>query len=238
MVERDHHPTEVRRRITEIDAAIDALIEDGVDASSSRVRALRAKKSVLLDPDAQRRSMLGTATLRTGAPRRGTTGTRREKTPEARIKPVGIVAELLAGKVRAPQKSKAEASAHRRAIDNALKTVNSLRKVGLPRTVAEADVMLADVQSAIVSRLDDKRDYPQKMRSVHGDQRRAIKEVRQALKWRRRTAPVDAADLADILYAWALREVVRRRSMPADTVGVVGIIQVRSGGAPSLGRRK
>lgn len=223
-------PADVLRRIAEIDAAIVALIEDGVTVSSSRVRALRAKKTVLQNPS---------AVSHKSAPTSKPTSPKRQKNAgPARIKPVGPVGDLLADKAANPQKSKAAARMHRRAVEDAMGVVSALRPIGLPRTIAESDVMLEEIQSKIAYRIDGKHDYPQKLRSAHGHQRRAVREVRQALKWRRRSAPVDPGDLAEVLYAWALREVRRRRGMPAEAVGVVGMIQVRSGGAPSLGKRK
>lgn len=218
------------RKIAEIDASIEELIEDGVPESSSRVRALRAKKAVLENQDAASPK---------ANPATGPTSRKRQKNAgPGRIKPVAPVADLLAEKATVPQESKAARRKHRRAIEDALWVVNALRRIGLPRTIKEADVMLKEIQSEIAEHADGKKTYPQKLRTTHSNRRRAVREVRKALKWRRRSAPVEPADLAEVLYAWALREVNRRRGMPADAVGVVGMIQVRSGGAPSLGKRK
>ena len=217
------------RRIAEIDATIADLIEDGVPASSPRVRALRAKKAVLENQD--------TASSK-AIPVTGPTSRERHKNAgPGRIRPVAPVADLLAEKATIPQESKAARRKHRRAIEDALWVVNALRRIGLPRSITEADVMLKEIQSEIAEHADGKEPYPQKLRTTHSNRRRAVREVRKALKWRRRSAPVEPADLAEVLYAWTLREVNRRRGMPADAVGVVGMIQVRSGGAPSLGKR-
>lgn len=76
------------RRIAEIDATIEDLIEDGVPASSSRVRALRAKKAVLENQD--------TASSK-AIPVSGPTSRKRQKNAgPGRIRPVAPVADLLA----------------------------------------------------------------------------------------------------------------------------------------------
>lgn len=231
---------DTRRKIGEINAAIDALLEEGVAASSSRVRALRAKKAVLQNGvcKAQHRMPIKTPQpsrqeRQSSIPAKG-----RKKPRSDRIKDVNPVSDALVAIARTPQASKAAKRLHRRAFEQASRAVTLLRSIGLPRTVDEADTILDEIQWKIAQYIDGSVDYPRKLRATHGDQRRAAREVRQALKWRRRTVPVEPAELAEILYSWSLREVARRRDMPADARGVVGMIQVRSGGAPSLGKRK
>ncbi|GAA1730736.1 hypothetical protein SAMN06265174_10127 [Dietzia kunjamensis subsp. schimae] len=222
---------ERRRAVAAIDAQITALIEDGVPADSSRIRALKAKRAV-----AQKSTKAIKRTVRKAREREavaasaGASGTGTTTAAAKAAGRIALVADSTADARRLqslPAKERTRVETARIAVRQALTWCDEPSSEGVRDAIARCD---ADISALI----DKGVRYQSDSRTQLRNRRSQLKDLAGAFASRRRTSPPSELELAFLLDAY----LERRRQIRQGPENVVGVLDVRSGGAPSLGKRK
>lgn len=220
---------ERQRAVAAIDAQIAALIEDGVPADSSPIRALKAKRAVAQKSKkaikrsvrkARERQAAATA-VATAAP---------AKVPPKTGGRITLVPDSAADTIRLqslPAKDRSRVETARLEVRRALKSCDEPTREGVRRAVAECD-------SRISNLIDKGEGYDSKARTELRQRKARLRELEGALAIRRSRSNPSELELAFLLNAY----LERRRQIRRGPENVVGVLDVRSGGAPSLGKRK
>lgn len=220
---------ERQRAVTAIDAQIAALIEDGVPADSSRIRALKAKRAV-----AQKSKKAIKRSVRKARERQATAAAVAPVAP-AKLPPnnggrITLVPDSAVDTTRLqslPAKDRSRVETARLEVRRALKSCDEPTREGVRRAVTECD-------SSISNLIDKGEGYDSKARTELRQRKARLRELEGALAMRRRRSNPSELELAFLLGAY----LERRRQIRRGPENVVGVLDVRSGGAPSLGKRK
>ena len=226
-----HNDEERQRAVSAIDAQIAALIEDGVPADGSRIRALKAKRAVAQkSKKAIKRTVRKAREREAAAASAGVSGpdTTRDSTKAAGR--VALVPDSTADTRRLqslPAKERKRVETARIQVLQALTWCDEPSSEGVRDAIARCD---ADISALIDRRVRYEADSRTQLRN----RRSQLKELAGALASRRRKSPPSELELAFLLDAY----LQRRRQIRRGPDNVVGVLDVRSGGAPSLGKRK
>lgn len=215
---------ERRRAVAAIDAQIAALLEDGVPADSSRIRALKAKRVVARKSQkAIKRSVRKARERRANELGVPLSAPRSQATPER-----GVLAPASTTDQKRlealPQKQRKRFEQVRKEVRQTLSWCGEPTTDGVNKALARYD-------QKINALIDKGVRYEANERQRLRLQRRRLKELSRVLAARRRKSPPSELELALLLHDQ--REQIRR-----GPDNVVGVLDMRSGGAPSLGKRK
>lgn len=216
---------EHQRAVAAIDARIAALIEDGVPANSSRIRALVAERAVAQKSKKAIKRSVHEAQERQAAVVGGTG----KGSPKAgrRISVVPDSAADTKRLQRLPANERGRIEAARIKVRKLLKHCSDPTAKGVQNAIAECD---ADISFLINQGVR----YDARARKRARLRKEGLKELQGALAMRRRKSVPSELELAFLLDA----HLERRRQIRRGPDNVVGVLDVRSGGAPSLGKRK
>ncbi len=216
---------ERQRAIAAIDARIATLIEDGVPADSSRIRALVAKRAVAQKSKKAIKRSVREARDRQAAAAGGTG----KGSPKAGGR-ISVVPDSAADTKRLqslPAKERGRIEAARIRVRKLLKHCSDPTAKGVRNAIAECD---ADINFLINQGVR----YDARARKRARLRKEGLKELQGAIAMRRRKSAPSELELAFLLDAY----LERRRQIRRGPDNVVGVLDVRSAGAPSLGKRK
>lgn len=219
---------ERQRAVAAIDAQIDALTEDGVPADASRIRALKAKRAVALKSKkaikrSVRKARERQAAAAAAAPVAPT------QVPQETGGRITLVPDSAADTTRLqslPAKDRSRVETARLEIRQTLTWCEEPSAEGVRNAIARCDAEI----SALIDR---GVDYEADARTQLRNRRARLKDLAAAFASRRRKSHPSVLELAFLLDVY----LERRRQISRGPENVVGVLDVRSGGAPSLGKR-
>lgn len=220
---------ERQRAVAAIDAQIVALIEDGVPADASRIRALKAKRAVALKSKKAIKRSVRKARERQAAAAAAATVAPTGVPPKA-SGPIALVPDSAADSKRLrslPDKERKRIETARMEVRQTLTWCEEPSAEGVRNAIARCD---AEISALIDSGVDYETDARTQLRN----RRARLKDLAAAFASRRRKSHPSVLELAFLLDA----HLERRRQIRRGPDNVVGVLDVRSGGAPSLGKRK
>lgn len=220
---------ERQRAVAAIDAQIATLIEDGVPTDGSRIRALRAKRAV-----AQKSKKAIKRSVREARDRQAASAAAASSAKGRSAKQVGGRVALAPDSAADTKRLQSLSDKDRKRIELARTEVRrSLKYCGEPSTKAVRNA-IAECDATISDLINQGQRYESKTRRRLRSRKARLKELEGALALRRRKSAPSELELAFLLDAY----LHRRRQIRRGPDNVVGVLDVRSGGAPSLGKRK
>lgn len=220
---------ERQRAVAAIDAQIVALIEDGVPAEAPRIRALKAKRAVALkSKKAIKRSVRKARERQAAAAAAATVAP--AQVPQETGGRITLVPDSAADSKRLrslPNKERKRIETARMEVRQTLTWCEEPSAEGVRNAIARCDAEI----SALI---DGGVDYEADARTQLRNRRARLKDLAAAFASRRRKSHPSELELAYLLDAY----LERRRQISRGPENVVGVLDVRSGGAPSLGKRK
>ncbi|MBB1049899.1 hypothetical protein G6021_01925 [Dietzia sp. CW19] len=220
---------ERQRAVAAIDAQIVALIEDGVPADASRIRALKAKRAVARkSKKAIKRSVRKARERQAAAAASATVAP--AQVPQETGGRITLVPDSAADSQRLrslPDKERKRIETARMEVRQTLTWCEEPSAEGVRNAIARCDAEI----SALIDR---GADYEADARTQLRNRRARLKDLAAAFASRRRKSHLSELELAFLLDAY----LERRRQISRGPENVVGVLDVRSGGAPSLGKRK
>lgn len=227
---------ERQRAVAAIDAQIVALIEDGVPADASRIRALKAKRAV-----AQKSKKAIKRSVRKARERHAAAAVAAAVAP-AQVPPktdgrLTLVPDSAADTTRLqllPAKDRSRVETARLEVRRALKSCDEPTREGVRRAVAQCD-------SRISNLIDKGESYDSKVRTEVRQKKSRLRELEGALAMRRRRSNPTELELAFLLDAYlgnadARSAADRRTSWGYLTYGPQARPPWVSGSRPSLTR--
>ncbi|WP_216695993.1 hypothetical protein [Dietzia psychralcaliphila] len=220
---------ERQRAVAAIDAQIVAHIEDGVPADSSRIRALKAKRAVAQkSKKAIKRSVRKARERQAAAAAAATVAP--TQVPQETGGRITLVPDSAADSQRLrslPDKERKRIETTRMEVRQTLTWCEEPSAEGVRNAIARCDAKI----SALIDR---GVDYEADARTQLRNRRARLKDLAAAFASRRRKSHPSELELAYLLDAY----LERRRQIRRGPENVVGVLNMRSGGAPSLGKRK